>query len=62
MKPQPQPTTQEVLAGPVERVTFHSRLTEVFRQAAQRRIITTAHRINQGKMRAADSRKAESQR
>src|SRR5258707_8005210 len=24
MKPQPQPTTQEVLAGPVERVTFHS--------------------------------------
>src|ERR1700720_1813073 len=24
MKPQPQPTTQEVLAGPVERVTFHN--------------------------------------
>ena len=24
MKSQPQPTTQEVLAGPVERVTFHS--------------------------------------
>ena len=24
MKSQPQPTTQEVLAGPVERVTFHN--------------------------------------
>src|SRR5260370_10305803 len=24
MKPQPQPTVQEVLAGPVERVTFHN--------------------------------------
>src|ERR1700731_3911361 len=24
MKPQPQPTTQEILAGPVERVTFHN--------------------------------------
>src|SRR5947209_10561450 len=24
MKPQPQPMTQEVLAGPVERVTFHN--------------------------------------
>src|SRR5512140_2450426 len=24
MKPQPQPTTQEVLAGPVERVTYHN--------------------------------------
>ena len=27
MKPQPQPTTQEVLAGPVERVTFHNEET-----------------------------------
>jgi exodeoxyribonuclease V alpha subunit len=34
------------------------RLTEVFRQAAQSRIITNAHRINQGSIPISESRRA----